>query len=93
LFIQTEDDLKPKLPPRANERFNEFIVMANKQILHPFDWKRFYNFIYACSPKNIKITQENVKELLVQCDFSEEVAEDLAKIFGHGVSLLRLSRR
>jgi hypothetical protein len=93
LLIQTEEDLKPKLPPRAKVRFNEFVVMANKQILHPFDWERFYYFIYACSSKNMKITQEDVKELLVQRDFSDEVAEELANIFGHGVSLLRLFRR
>jgi hypothetical protein len=93
LVIQPAENLKPKLPPRASERFNEFVVIANKQILHPLDWQRFYHFIYACSAKTIKTTQEDVKELLIQSDFSDEVAENLADIFWHGVSLLRLARR
>jgi hypothetical protein len=93
LSIQSAESLKPKLPPRANQRFNEFVGMANKQILHPLDWKRFYFFIYACSSRNIKTSQDDVKELLLSAGFSDDVTDTLASIFWHGVSLLRLASK
>lgn len=92
LVIESAGCLQPQLPPRANQRFIEFVSLANTQILHPFDWERFYYFIYACSSRNIKITQEDVKELLLSSGFSDENSEELANIFWHGVSLLRLSK-
>jgi hypothetical protein len=61
-------------------------------MLHPLDWKRFYFFIYSCSSRNIKTTPEDVKELLITPGFSEEVSDNLANVFWHGVSLLRLGR-
>lgn len=93
LSIQSVKNLKPKLPPRASLRFYEFITMANKQMLHPLDWKRFYYFIYACSPKNVKTSQDDVMELLLLSGFSDDDSNHLASIFGHGVSILRLARR
>lgn len=92
LTIESADSLKPQLPPRANERFKEFVALANKQILHPLDWKRFYYFIYACSSRSIKTTQEDVKELLLSSGFSDKYSEELANVFWHGVSLLRLGK-
>ena len=92
LSIESEESLKPKLPPRANQRFNEFVTLANKRMLHPLDWKRFYFFIYACSSRSVKTTQEDVKEILLSSGFSDEDSENLANIFWHGVSLLRLAK-
>jgi hypothetical protein len=92
LVIESADSLKPNLPPRANQRFKEFVALANKQILHPLDWKRFYYFIYACSSRNVKTTQEDVKELLLSSGFSDENSDELANVFWHGVSILRLGK-
>jgi hypothetical protein len=93
LLIESAESLKPKLPPRASQRFQEFVDLANKQILHPLDWERFYYFIYACSSRSVKTTQEDMKEILLASGFSDEDSEDLANIFWHGVSLLRLGKR
>jgi hypothetical protein len=92
LTIESQKSLEPKLPPRANQRFKEFVTLANKQILHPYDWERFYYFIYACSSRNVKVIQEDVEELLLSSGFSEQNSEEIANVFWHGVSLLRLSK-
>jgi hypothetical protein len=82
LVIESAASLKPKLSPRANQRFKEFVTLANKQILHPLDWQRFYYFIHACSSRNIKTTQEDVKELLLLSNFQMKILKNLQMCFG-----------
>lgn len=93
LTVQSKESLRPSLPPRANKFFNEFVVLANKNGLHPYDWERFYRFIYICSPRNIKLTRDDVKRLLILSGFSIQYADYLSDIFEHGRDLLRFVRK
>jgi len=89
LNIQKRIDTKPKLPPGAKTIFDVFVNSANKQILHPLDWRRFYIFIKYCYTKKVKIYREDIMRLLVNEKFSEEKAEHLADIFYHGIEILK----
>ncbi|MCF6269190.1 MAG: hypothetical protein L3J41_05750 [Melioribacteraceae bacterium] len=89
LNIQKRKDTEPKLPPGAKIIFDVFINSANKQILHPLDWRRFYFFVKYCHSKKVKIYQEDIMRLLIAENFSEEKAEYLADIFHHGIEILK----
>jgi hypothetical protein len=92
MSIHSRGSLEPRLPPRAKEAFELFVLAANKSALHPYDWKRFYTFIYLCTPRNINVTSDDVWRLLISSGFSHEKSEYLASIFEHGISLLRQVR-
>jgi len=89
LNIQSETDTKPKLPSGAKTVFDRFVNNANKTMLHPLDWGRFYSFIRYCHSNKVKIQYEDIMRLLVEESFSEKKAEYLADIFHHGIGLLK----
>ena len=89
LTIQSKESLQPRLPPRALKAFNLFTLAANKRALHPLDWKRFYTFIYFCSLRNINVTRDDVKRLLLSSGFDSDYSDRLAEIYDHGIDLLR----
>ena len=51
---------------------------------------RFYKFIIAAQRGGAKLTEEDVKALLVEDGFEEATAEHLANIYDHGREILAL---
>lgn len=82
-----------KLPPKAKEKFDLFVTCANKQILHHLDWERFYFFIWHCASHNVRISGQQVEDLLVDADFTEDYAEHIALIFVHGIDMIKGPQR
>ncbi len=89
LNIQSESNTKPKLPAGAKIIFDRFTHKANKSMLHPFDWRRFYTFIKYCHSNKVKIHHDDIMRLLVEENFSEKKALYLADIFHHGIDMLK----
>lgn len=88
LSIQSKKKLQIKLPKMANKLFMSFVISANKNMLHPLDWKRFYVFIRHCYSRKVKIYPFELKRLLLLNGFKEKNAEYLSDIFSHGLKLL-----
>ena len=85
-----------KLPKQAREKFESFLV--NPEIwgqevasLHPLDWQKFYLFIDHCYRHRVKISTSEMKELLLEKGFSDQLSEHTADIFSHGVELLKIA--
>ena len=77
-----------ELPKRTKYFFDQFVHGANKQILHPLDWKRFYIFIQACHEGNTRLLQGELISLLIDNGFPEDNASSLSNIYFHGRKLL-----
>lgn len=91
LNIQTREAQKIKLPPKANEIFHTFVCAANKNILHPLDWKRFYIFIRHSYSNKVKINSGELKRLLIENGFDTEDADYLSNIYYHGKEILSVN--
>ena len=78
-----------KLPKRTQYFFNTFVEAANKNVLHPLDWKRFYRFIYVAHAGRTKLSQAELEALLVSRGFSPKQSERLADIYHHGRKILK----
>lgn len=89
LNIQSREDLVPKLSPKVKECFHRFITIANKVALHPSDWEPFYDFVVVCHMLRSKLTEDDVKYLLVQEGFDEEYALIIADVYRHGREILK----
>ncbi|KKK87009.1 hypothetical protein LCGC14_2757560, partial [marine sediment metagenome] len=60
-----------ELPERTKYFFGQFVHGANKQILHPSDWKSFYVFIQAAHEGGTKLLQGELISLLIDNGFPE----------------------
>lgn len=78
-----------KLPVHTKYFFDQFVNAANKRILHPFDWKRFYDFIYAAHRWRTKLSDVQLETLLEDAGFDLQEAKCLATIYYHGRRLLK----
>ncbi len=77
-----------KLPKRTKYFFDQLINAANKQMLHPLDWKRFYVFIQAAHEGRTKLSQGELEDLLITNGFQPDTAEYLSDVYHHGRGLL-----
>jgi hypothetical protein len=77
-----------KLPKRTKYFFEQFVNAANKQILHPLDWKRFYVFIQAAHEGRTNLLEGELEELLIANGFQSDMAECLSYVYHHGRGLL-----
>jgi len=77
------------LPKRTKDFFDRFINEANKQVLHPCDWERFYVFIQAAHEGRTKLSQGELENLLSANGFQPNMAERLSYVYYHGRRLLR----
>ena len=84
--------VKRKLSPKLMPYFERFINNANKTGLHPYDWGRYYNFIANAHRLRSKLTETDVKCLLVDEGFDDEYASDLANVYGHGRHIIKVHR-
>jgi len=82
--------MKPKkqLPERTKYFFDQFVNAANKQILHPLDWKRFYVFIQSAHEGRTKLTPGELEQLLAKNGFPKDTASTLSNVYFHGRKLL-----
>ena len=81
---------KPKrLPLRADRLLRSFADLANKEVLHPLDMKRFYEFIQYCHRHRIRVRDFEIEELLISMGFSDEDSNDLGIVYQHGRGLLK----
>ena len=92
LSIQAKSSKNFVLPPETSKRLKSFIVLANTSALHPLDWNRFYEFIAFCHAHHVKLSESQLRRLLVEGGFTEEKAEYLADIYSHGREMLTAIR-
>lgn len=78
-----------RLPVCTKYFFDQFIHAANKQVLHPLDWKRFYDLIYVAHKWRTKLSEGQLMKLLEDAGFDSEMANELANVYEHGRSLLK----
>ena len=71
----------PELPPATRRIFLQFVNCANRKVLHPLDWRRFYRFVRFCHAKRVKLTSHTLCRLLVRGHFAESKAEYLADVY------------
>ena len=79
-----------KLPRKTGYFYRQFASGSTKTFsYHPADMTRFYRFIIAAHGGGAKLTEGDVKELLVEDGFKEATAEHLANIYYHGRKILK----
>lgn len=83
------------LPPKAHKFFKAFLIAPTLwqnevHSLHPQDWTRFYVFIRHCAQYNISLTVSELRKLLQENKFSEELIAELESIYKHGRQLLKV---
>lgn len=88
LDIQSKADLEPDIPQKAQELFEKFALLADKNALHPNDWERYYKFIQFCSTYDVPLTQVDIRDLLIASGFSLEDADRISETYYHGRNLL-----
>lgn len=59
---------------------DRFSLLANKQALHPLDWKRFYSFV---SESRQQLPEHELRALLTKAGFAWDYAVHLAEIYTH----------
>jgi hypothetical protein len=89
MHIPAKERLEPKLPPQCTTLFQRFTVLANKSVLHPLDWKRFYKFVRDCRIRS-RLSEDEMARLLMKEGFSEEYAQCISGIYAHLCNFKRL---
>lgn len=80
---------KKNLPQKAQVLLDTFLLHANKSMLHPNDWNRFYRFIWHCTKHNVVVYPMELAAWLEEAGFSSEYASEIAAVFEHGRAILR----
>ena len=74
--------LEPKPPPQSEKLFKRFAVLANKSVLHPLDWGRFYEFVRNSRMRS-PLYEEDMARLLMKEGFSAQYAKHIAGVYFH----------
>lgn len=90
LDVQSKADTEPVVPSSVQRLFEQFVKLANMQVLHAYDWRRWYQFIRGCHDNQAILDETDVIRLLVNAGFTEEKARNLASIYEHGRAILAL---
>ena len=77
------------MDPKTKELLDVFINNAHKNLPHPQDMRRFFDFIIAVHRENLEASAESVLDLTMEADFPKHISVRLAMLFGHGVDLLK----
>ncbi len=77
-----------ELPPATRKLFVQFVNCANRRVLHPLDWRRFYAFVRFCHSRRVRLYDSELKHLLIRAEFPPLVADRLALVYEHGRKLL-----
>ncbi len=83
LRIPKQESCLPRLIPRLKDQFEKFAFSANKRCLHPYDWNRFYQFVFDSCRYQSSLTEEDVRYLLQKSGFNEEQSNYIANVFHH----------
>lgn len=83
LRIPKQESCLPRLIPRLKDQFEKFSFSANKRRLHPYDWNRFYQFIFASYRYQQSLTEEDMRYLLQKSGFDKEQSRYIANVFRH----------
>ncbi len=71
---------EPQLTLLGKEGLYRFANLANKAVLHPLDWKRYYEFVLQCRNRQ-RLSESYIASELVQLGFDREMASYLGDIF------------
>jgi hypothetical protein len=82
MVIAAKKRIEPKLPPYSAQLFSQFTSLANKSVLHPLDWQRFYTFVRNSRMRN-ELPDEDMARLLIKQGFSEQYASHIAEVYGY----------
>lgn len=82
MSIATMKRLEPKLPPQSEKLFKRFAVLANKSVLHPLDWGRFYEFVRNSRMRR-PLYEDDMAHLLMKEGFSSRYAKHIANVYFH----------
>jgi len=78
------------LPPKTGYFYRQFASDPTKNFsYHPADMDRFYSFIVAAHRGGTRLTEGDMKQLLIEDGFEEDTAEHLANIYEHGREILK----
>jgi hypothetical protein len=89
MHVTAKEALEPKLPPQCAKLFQRFTVLANKSVLHPLDWRRFYKFVRDCRTRS-RLSEDEMTRLLMKEGFSEDYAQRISGIYVHLCDFKRL---
>ena len=81
-----------RLSPKLVKYFEFFAKNSNKEMEHPLDWRKFYNFIAHAHSLQSQLSESDIKRLLVQEGFREEYASHLADVYDQGRRIIRVHR-
>ncbi len=83
LRIPKQESCLPRLIPRLKDQFEKFSFSANKRCLHPYDWNRFYQFIFDSCRYQSSLTEEDMRYHLRKAGFNKEQSSYIANVFRH----------
>lgn len=83
LRIPKQESCLPRLIPRLKDQFEKFAFSANKRYLHPYDWNRFYQFVFASCQYQQSLTEEDMRYFLQKAGFNKEQSSYIANVFRH----------
>ena len=69
--------------------FDEFVSSANRLSLHAGDWDRFYVLIRDAHRVSSPLLGIEIKVLLTESGFPDDVASVLASVYDHGTAIIR----
>ena len=69
--------------------FDEFVSSANRLSLHAGDWDRFYVLIRDAHTVSSPLLGIEIKALLIESGFPDDVASALASVYDHGTAIIR----
>ena len=79
----------PKLTRTTRKSFDVFVSNANKLSLHPDDWDRYYSFIKDSYRVSSPLLGIEIKVLLADSGFPDEVTSELSRVYDHGQAIIR----
>lgn len=77
------------MDPQAEELLRQFVVPANKNILHHLDRERFYRFACRVHALRLRADAQAVRQYLAKNGFTKEKAENLASLFEELIGFLK----
>ncbi len=80
---------KDILTPLQLDIFNKFKTSANKRVLHPFDERRWRQFVIQMAFARCRLTGRQIQSLLIEFEWDKDTANEMAKRYEYEVAILR----
>jgi hypothetical protein len=78
------------LTPFTEPAYLRFVELANRGLLHYYDWGRFYQFVIVCHRYQLKRTGGDLEELFRDSRFSELMIREMVMAYDHCRGILRV---